>query len=656
MSFSERDRNGLPVTDVIDVLYVGEDSVFTKLAAFPGESTHETFGDLDVLQVADAQTALNALGTESVDCVLCSSHHPDVAVPSFLSRVREQTPALPVVVVVDDTDPKAAADAIAAGATEYVPKAVAEEHPELLANRLRNAVQASEREACAHGQDHPSNVWTDDYQTLVDAAPISILVVDREYEVRYVNDSGVETLVASSAEDILGTSIDRFIPDTDASASRERLDSVLFDGEPVEVVEYEFVDCNGDTHIGQGAIIPMTFEGEPAAQVVTADITDRRLTEARLQRQREQIAKLHGVGVELAGCESQREVYELMVDAAETILDLDLCIVDSVEDGYLTVEATSSELTEYEEAPVEDGGLAGKAHETGNPYLIGDSHEHPEADPVGEYRSTITVPIGEYAVFQAAAYEPDAFDEQDLELVEILAGHVRESLVRLEQEETVREQHERLRRENERLDQFASIISHDLRNPLNVATLRLNLAMEESESEHLEPVARSLERMETLIDELLTLARMGEEITELDAVELETVVQHGWQNVQTRESELSISSDAVLLADRSRLQQLLENLFRNTVEHGSTNPHSLTVTVGILEDEDGFYVADDGVGIPQELREEMLEFGRSGTEDGTGLGLAIVERVAEAHGWSVTVTESEDGGARFDFTGVELVD
>ena len=697
--------------DERDVLYVDDDPVLvefvdsTEVVDDPSEvtdstevatgPTHRTFTDLDVLWAADAQTALDTLDSETVGCVLCSSRlsdvegiDSDVGTIDLLSRVHKRFPDLPVVILLDDTDPKAAANAIAAGATDYIPRAVAEDYPELLANRLRNVLRTLEGTPCPHGRGEShrhSNVWTDGYQALINAAPIPILVVDRKYQVRYVNDSGVDALGANSTEDIVETSIERFIPDTETSTSRERLASVLFDGEPVEVVEYEFIDCDGNTHMGQGAIIPVTFEGEPAAQVVTADITDRRVTEARLQRQREQIAKLHDVGVELASCENQRDVYELMVDAAENILDLDLCIVDSVTDGYLTVEATSSELTEYEEAPVEDGGLAGRAYETGNSYLIGDSHEHPEADPVGEYRSTITVPIEEYGVFQAAAYEPDAFDEQDLELVEILAGHVRESLIRLEQEEKLRDQHERLQRENERLDQFASIISHDLRNPLNVATLRLNLAMEETETEHLEPVARSLERMETLIDELLTLARMGKEITELEAVRLETVVEHGWRNVETGEAVLSTSAKGVLLADRSRLQQLLENLFRNAVEHGSTNPHSnscedavehastsprssahedavehsgdsLTVTVGILEGKDGFYVADDGVGIPPDLREEVLEFGYSSEKGGTGLGLAIVGRVAEAHGWEVTVTESEDGGARFDFIGVTFTE
>jgi signal transduction histidine kinase len=77
----------------------------------------------------------------------------------------------------------------------------------------------------------------------------------------------------------------------------------------------------------------------------------------------------------------------------------------------------------------------------------------------------------------------------------------------------------------------------------------------------------------------------------------------------------------------------------------------VTVTVGGLPD--GFYVADDGEGVPPADRDRVFERGYT-TGDGTGLGLSIVEQIVGAHGWSVRATESEDGGARFEITGVEF--
>jgi signal transduction histidine kinase len=70
--------------------------------------------------------------------------------------------------------------------------------------------------------------------------------------------------------------------------------------------------------------------------------------------------------------------------------------------------------------------------------------------------------------------------------------------------------------------------------------------------------------------------------------------------------------------------------------------------------DDGFYVADDGPGVPEADRESVFESGYSTDREGTGLGLTIVQEIAEAHGWEVSVTDSESGGARFEITGVEF--
>ena len=71
---------------------------------------------------------------------------------------------------------------------------------------------------------------------------------------------------------------------------------------------------------------------------------------------------------------------------------------------------------------------------------------------------------------------------------------------------------EALERENERLDRFVQVVSHDLRNPLNVAMRRLELVRDACEDEHVRAVDRALDRMRRLIDDLLVLARQGESV------------------------------------------------------------------------------------------------------------------------------------------------
>jgi PAS domain S-box-containing protein len=205
-----------------------------------------------------------------------------------------------------------------------------------------------------------------------------------------------------------------------------------------------------------------------------------------------------------------------------------------------------------------------------------------------------------------------------------------------------------LRRRNERLDEFTSIVSHDLRSPLNVAEGRLVLAREDCESQHLDEVDRALDRMDTLIENLLTLAREGETVTDLEPIDLTAIVEGCWTNVDTRDATLVTDIDQTIHADESRLKQVFENLVRNAVEHGG---EEVTVTVGELDD--GFYVEDDGPGIAKEERDDVFDAGYTTTEEGTGFGLSIVKQVVDAHDWEIHVTEGSDGGARFEITGVK---
>ena len=224
-----------------------------------------------------------------------------------------------------------------------------------------------------------------------------------------------------------------------------------------------------------------------------------------------------------------------------------------------------------------------------------------------------------------------------------------------------REREETLRRQNERLDEFASIVSHDLRNPLSVAEGYVDLARETGDVDHLEKAADAIDRMDELVADLLSLAREGRSVGETESVSLDAVAREAWESVDTGDATLTIEADGTLAANRTRLRELFENVFRNSVEHGSTSGRDspdapLTVRVGAgtfgADDgspADGFYVEDDGVGLPEEDLDRVFESGFTTDESGTGLGLAISERIAEAHGWTAHALAGADGGARFEF-------
>ena len=250
----------------------------------------------------------------------------------------------------------------------------------------------------------------------------------------------------------------------------------------------------------------------------------------------------------------------------------------------------------------------------------------------------------------------DSYDGRDVHniVVPVQTDRATDSFQILSRDITPRKEREReLERQNERLEDFASVVSHDLRNPLNVAQSSVELVRDDIDNDHVDRIDRSLERMNDIIDDVLLLARQGDTVDDPSPVDLETMVSDAWSYVDIGDVELVVEPAGRIEADPSRLQEVLGNLFRNAAEHGDAT----SVTVGPLaaeraEDEGDFYVADDGEGIPDSNREEVFETGFSTARGGTGLGLSIVREIANAHGWSVRVTDSASGGARFEITGV----
>ncbi|MEF8817848.1 MAG: PAS domain-containing protein [Salinibacter sp.] len=210
-----------------------------------------------------------------------------------------------------------------------------------------------------------------------------------------------------------------------------------------------------------------------------------------------------------------------------------------------------------------------------------------------------------------------------------------------------------LRRKNERLDEFAGIVAHDLRNPLNIAQMRTTLSVEDPsyESLHREKVLEALDRMEAIITDTLVLARRGNEVESLEPISVTDLTAQCWDMVEADAASLVVEDDCTIEGDPDRLRHVFENLFRNAVEHSEGD---VTVRVG-RAGESVLYVEDDGPGIPPADREAVFKPGETSQEGGTGFGLSIVKRIAEAHGWTVRLTEASSGGARFEFSGVEVL-
>ena len=252
-------------------------------------------------------------------------------------------------------------------------------------------------------------------------------------------------------------------------------------------------------------------------------------------------------------------------------------------------------------------------------------------------------------------------------------------------------------------DDLTDVVSHDLQGPLMEIRGSADLAITTGEITHVDRVLTAANRIDELVADLLQLAQTGRQLETREPVDLTSISTAAWNHVWSPNAELTVESSRTVVGDPDRIQQLLENLFRNSVEHGTsttdsqsstrlglsvpreadraaddtawvppggdsnrpegTRPLSLErsadedvvqITVGTLAD--GFYVEDTGPGIPEENRERIFEKGYTDSPSGTGFGLSIVRQVASAHGWSIRATEGTTGGARFEITDVEFAD
>jgi len=215
-------------------------------------------------------------------------------------------------------------------------------------------------------------------------------------------------------------------------------------------------------------------------------------------------------------------------------------------------------------------------------------------------------------------------------------------------------QQESLEAKNEQLERLAGVVSHDLATPLATGESLLHLI--EADLNSPSPgIQQSLADLEAVHDRLRAfaaglpaLARESTDVKTPSDCDLETVARAAWGVVDTGSLELAVESTCQLAADSSRLQQAFENLFVNSVQHAAIGESgATTVRIGRLDSDDGFYIEDDGPGIPADRREDLLAFGVS-TGGGSGYGLAIVRTIVEAHGWSLSISDGETGGARFE--------
>ncbi|MWV40020.1 PAS domain S-box protein [Natrialba sp. INN-245] len=481
------------------------------------------------------------------------------------------------------------------------------------------------------------------FREAVEHAGHAIYITDMDGEIQYVNPA-FEEATGYSVDEAIGNTPKLLKSGEHDTEFYEELWETILDG---DVWQSELINehKDGSRYTVNQTIAPITNETDEIVRfvAVNAGITERKRRERQLQT-------LYRATTGLLDAESKDDVFEFASEQLADLLEFDLHGFYQYNESARRLEpAVTSEYAEttLDEKPVfEEGeGIVWTAFESGESKRYDDVRTHPDIyNPSTTIRSELLHPLSDHGVLLISSENVGAFDDTDETLTKVLASGVTEVLNRIDREND-------LQKQNSRLEEFASVVSHDLRNPLTVANGNLELAQETGDDAYLDEVAHSHSRMERIIDDLLWLAHEGRKIGETRPVELSQIVDDAWRHVGTKHADMIADCDRIVEADPSRLQQLLENLFRNAIEHAGEDA---TVRVGF--EDDGWYVEDDGPGIPDTERQNVFDAGYSTEEGGTGFGLAIVQTIADAHGWDIALTDGMDGGARFEFRGLEFAD
>jgi PAS domain S-box-containing protein len=691
-------------SDVTRLLHVDDDVDFAEMVALFLEREREAFA---VDTVHDVAGALDRLDGGTYHCVVSDYEMPGETGLDLLRAVRESHPDLPFVLFTGRGSEEIAAEAISAGVSDYLQKESGTDQYTVLANRIENLVAGYRSE-----RDLQQRI------DAIETAREGIALVDGEGAFTYANGAFAATfgyegegLDGVALGDLFAT--DRFGTEVRPAAANEGEwagEALMCRRDGTEVLaDVVVASTAGDALVC--TIRDITAEERQEHELfvknramdaapVGITITDPSLPDNGVVYVNDRFERLTGYSEEemigqnhrlLQGRETADEPVARLrdaIDAAEPVtVELRNYRKDGTpfwnrvtvapirdEDGEVTnYVGFQEDVTERVEMERERGAVLERvsdaffALDRGWRFtylneqaeelldrtaddLVGQSvwEEFPEA--VGsvfeeQYRTAMetqeTVSFEEYYPPLSMWVEVRAYPSETG-----LSVYFRDISERKTNER-------RLEQRTRQFETFGDVLSHDLRTPLATLRGRLDLAEETGGREQFDAAREALDRVEGLVEDLADVMREGSVVTDVEPVDLGGVAREVWDAIDTADATLDGGDVGRIRADERALSRLLQNLFRNAVEHGGPD---VTVSVGRLDDASGFFVADDGPGIPEADRDRVIEPGYTSKADGTGFGLVSIRQIALAHGWELAVTGSESGGARVEVSGVESAD
>ncbi|SDY13872.1 PAS domain S-box-containing protein [Halobellus clavatus] len=574
---------------LMSVLLVDDDESLVDMSSVFLE---REIDNIETTTLTDPEAVLDEVDDGNYDCIVSDFDMPRLDGLELLTKLREDGVEIPFVLFTGKGSEEIASQAITAGVDEYLQKGGTEEYP-VLANKIENLVE---------------KYWAETQVQrgflAIESAEEGIGIIDEDGVYQYMNEAYAGVYNRDRAE-LVGEHWD-----------------MLYPPEETERFHDEILPELETTGAWRGVSTGVTKQGDPVPERLVLTQMD---------------SGGHVCIVQELDQNDELEAELALKNRALDATGLGVVITDaSQEDNpIIYLNEGFEELTGYDEEEVLGRNCRFLQGEDTNP------------DTVAAIREAVDT--GESISTDILNYDADGNPFWNLLEIFPIADETGDitNFVGFQREISDRRAHtEDIESQLDWLGEFGHVLSHDLKTPLSVIQGNLELAQELDDTDRLDDAVDAADRLEALVDDLANVMQQGDLVTEVEPVELGDVFR-SWDAFETNPESLDVLDSKPILADEHALVRLADNLVKNTVEHAGDGT---AMRVGTLAD--GFYYEDDGPGIPESERDDVFKPGFTTKEDGTGFGMVSIKQIALAHGWEVTIDESEAGGARFEFTGI----
>ena len=522
----------------------------------------------------------------------------------------------------------------------------------------------------------------DIYQTIIESSIEGVgLLHDNMYI--YVNQGLVKSLGYDSPKDIVGKPQSMFMKKENTKPTDHiSMDNILV-----------------GTHQGRKCYLEVKsnniiFQNQECVIEFYRDITTKRLMEKELAQQEEQIKKLleryntisnnlHLHASKLAKAFDLPEIVEITKETITNVFGFERVGLGLVENNDLKF-VLLHQPEKFRVIPIDGPGITTRAVRTKKVQLVNDTARDPDYISLrsdGQSGSELVVPIfineRLVGVIDVATEKPNAFNEQDVKLVQIFSNHIASALIRsytVQLEEEIKQQNEVLQKQNKQLKEldqlksnFIVTATHELRTPvtsiLGYADFMLTsgMAISDEQKQDLEVIFRNSQRLARLTDDLLDIQRIqtGRLSLNIKLFDIVSTVQQVQNEIiplfNDKQQRLNITlPDSLMIeGDSNRIHQLLINLLSNS---NKFTPDGGKIDLEVSQDQDSaiFKITDSGIGIDEEDIDKLFSpfpgINHGLNVKSTGLGLSICKGIVELHHGTIKAFSKGKGmGTTFTF-------